>query len=180
MTNQHLAADLIRIFDDLFAVEESTVLRGGAQEPWYQPATADQPAEIRFVHDYFASALHEIAHWCIAGRRRRALPDFGYWYRPDGRTPQQQAEFEGQESRPQAVEWLFHEAAGSRFHVSIDNLGGGGAADEARFRAAILGQATQLWTGSVPPRAWRFAQALADEYDGHARLAPARFADVPQ
>ncbi len=35
--------------------------------------------------DFFASALHEISHWCVAGKARREQVDFGYWYCPDGR-----------------------------------------------------------------------------------------------
>ncbi|GAM69307.1 transporting ATPase [Vibrio sp. JCM 19236] len=26
--------------------------------------------------------MHEIAHWCVAGPKRRLLEDFGYWYEP--------------------------------------------------------------------------------------------------
>ena len=58
-------------------------LVGGFEEPLYLPATDDCVAEIRFRSDYPSSALHEVAHWCLAGERRRALEDFGYWYEAD-------------------------------------------------------------------------------------------------
>ncbi len=50
----------------------------------------------------FASALHEISHWCIAGKARRELVDFGYWYCPDGRDAMTQSQFEDVEVKPQA------------------------------------------------------------------------------
>src|SRR5690606_39383874 len=54
----------------------------------YLPASEpDGLARVVFAHGFFASALHEIAHWCIAGDYRRTLHDYGYWYCPDGRTP---------------------------------------------------------------------------------------------
>ena len=78
----------------------------GEDEPIYLPA--DQQCahhRIIFAHGFFASALHEISHWCIAGPERRLLVDFGYWYEPDGRDVLKQAEFERLEIKPQAVEW---------------------------------------------------------------------------
>ena len=97
------------------------LLMGGA-EPSYHPSTAHAPATIIYAHGFFASALHEIAHWCVAGRRRRQLRDFGYWYEPDGRPVARQQAFEAAEISPQALEKLFHQAAGTTFHASADNL----------------------------------------------------------
>ena len=72
-----------------------TAIVAAVDEPFYQPADSDHPiAEIQFAHGYFNSVLHELAHWCVAGAERRKLPDFGYWYEPDGRTAEQQALFE--------------------------------------------------------------------------------------
>ena len=62
-----------------------------AMLPAQQPGALNR---IVFTHDYFASALHEVAHWCVAGPERRRLTDYGYWYAPDGRTEKQQMEFE--------------------------------------------------------------------------------------
>ena len=121
----HDSRDLIRLFETCFAASYNTRLVGGAPEPIYLPADAEEPMHrILFTHDYFRSALHEIAHWCVAGAARREQVDFGYWYAPDGRSAEQQSAFEQVEVKPQALEWLFCEAAGHRFRVSLDNLSG--------------------------------------------------------
>ncbi|GBL03426.1 elongation factor P hydroxylase [Glaciecola sp. KUL10] len=116
--------DLQRIFNNCFAVEFRTCLQGFADEPLYIPEKNGQLAEIHYSHDYFASALHEIAHWCIAGPRRRTLEDYGYWYSPDGRNKEQQLAFQKVEVKPQALELAFSSACGKPFRVSADNLNG--------------------------------------------------------
>ncbi len=116
---------LITLFNQLFA-EQNVILvhasEEGKDEPEYLPATDNQPAKICFAHGYFASALHEISHWTIAGKKRRKLNDFGYWYAPDGRNEEQQKQFEQFEIKPQAIECLFTLACGRPFQVSQDNL----------------------------------------------------------
>jgi elongation factor P hydroxylase len=99
-----------------------TVLIGGFSEPFYQPAQQQQPAQIQFTQDYFRSALHELAHWCVAGEERRKQADYGYWYAPDGRTQQQQELFFRCEIVPQAIEWALSLVCGVKFDVSVDNL----------------------------------------------------------
>ena len=67
-----LAARVEQVFNDCFAHSCNTRLCGGADEPLYQPAAT--PAGFHALYyrgDYFASALHEVAHWCIAGAQRR-------------------------------------------------------------------------------------------------------------
>ena len=113
------------VFHDCFFEAFNTRLVGGADEPLYQPAAL--PGQAHLLHyreDYFASALHEVAHWCIAGERRRGLVDFGYWYAPDGRSAAQQRDFEAVEYKPQALEWHFARACGYRFRISLGNLDG--------------------------------------------------------
>lgn len=98
---QHRPDDLIRLFNATFETGHNTVLLRGDSEPLYLPADANcSRHRIFFAHGFYASALHEIAHWCLAGQRRRQLEDYGYWYRPDGRDAWEQAEFERVESRP--------------------------------------------------------------------------------
>ena len=102
---RHRAGDLRRIFDQLFLHQYNTCLRGGGAEPIYLPASScGELHRVIFRHDYFSSALHEVAHWCIAGPLRRQQVDYGYWYVPDGRDAQQQLRFEQVEARPQALE----------------------------------------------------------------------------
>ena len=91
---------LVDIFNALFLEEQNTRLQVGAVEPFYQAPKANQPAVIYSRDNYFSSALHEIAHWCIAGTERRKLEDYGYWYCPDGRTADQQQAFEQVEIKP--------------------------------------------------------------------------------
>jgi elongation factor P hydroxylase len=164
---RHDSQDLIVLFDRLFATAEGTRLVRGGSEPLYLPQGDDRPvAEVIFAHGFFASVLHEVAHWCLAGRARRLLRDYGYWYRPAGRTAAEQAEFEGVEARPQALEWIFSVAAGSVFHISADNLGGDHATmeSEQRFRANVVAAARDFVARGLPPRALTFARALAEFY----------------
>ncbi|MEN6671139.1 elongation factor P hydroxylase [Psychrobacter sp. B38] len=112
---------LILVFNTLFA-DQKVVLARGLGEPEYFPACNNQPARIEFAHGFFASALHEISHWCVAGKTRRTLSDFGYWYAPDGRSAAQQQAFERVEIKPQALECLFTLACDRPFQVSQDNL----------------------------------------------------------
>ena len=101
------------IFADEFEAKYSTILVGGGSEPLYLPKTSDNlPAKIIYRADYLSSALHEIAHWCIAGKKRLNMQDYGYWYAPDGRSAEQQELFEQSEVKPQALEWMFSVACG--------------------------------------------------------------------
>lgn len=70
MNNTHHYEQLIEIFNGCFAEEFNTRLIKGDDEPIYLPADAQVPYHrIVFAHGFYASALHEISHWCIAGRR---------------------------------------------------------------------------------------------------------------
>ena len=161
----HDPNDLIMLFNDLFRETFQAILVKGGEDPEYVPADdASGFAQIIFAHGYYASALHEISHWCIAGVERRTLRDYGYWYCPDGRSRSQQWAFETVEVKPQALEWLFSAAAGSRFHLSVDNLSGDGAVDEAAFRHNVLSQAEDYLTHGLPKRAGEFFRALMRFY----------------
>lgn len=118
---QPLTDWLIELFNTVFAPQNTLLVRGD-YEPEYFPATLEAPAQIVFAHGFFASALHEISHWCIAGKRRRTLADYGYWYAADGRNEAQQHAFEQVEIKPQAVECLLTLACQRPFRVSQDNL----------------------------------------------------------
>ncbi len=165
-STQHDCADLVTLFNRSLGAEFNTRLVGGGSEPEYLPADSRRDhARIIFSHDYFASALHEVAHWCVAGPERRLLPDYGYWYAPDGRDAAQQSEFERVEVKPQALEWLMSEAADFRFRVSADNLEQGcGPSDN--FKRAIALQAQHYLAHGLPARAARFIRALEEFYGG--------------
>ena len=161
--------DLIYIFNTLFANDEFTVLVRGDKEPFYAPSdTPEKPHQIIFAHGFFASALHEIAHWCIAGKARRLLPDYGYWYQPDGRSAEQQREFARVEIQPQALEWVLSVAAGTEFHFSADNLGDGQgmitSPEWSQFQNNVIEAARHYVTSGLPLRAKRLVHALAEFY----------------
>ena len=160
----HNVDDLIRLFDQLFSVAENTRLIKGQQEPVYIPATDDTPFhQVIFAHGFFSSALHEIAHWCIAGDQRRLQLDYGYWYLPDGRDRQQQFEFEKVEIKPQALEWIFSTVCQKPFRISVDNLSGE-VTDATAFKSAVYQQAISFCEQGFPPRAKLLIEALADFY----------------
>ncbi len=161
-----------RIFARCFFERYRTVLRGGGDEPMYTVSrTPDEPHLIVYRHDYVASAMHEVAHWCVAGPKRREKDDYGYWYAPDGRTPEQQREFERVEVKPQAMEWVFADAWGSRFELSADNLAGD-AQPSDRFAQAVLEQKQRYLAGALPRRARLFVEALAARERGQPIQAP--------
>lgn len=157
------SADLERLFASCFAGEQHTLLVGGAEEPVYLPAQGQSPATITYTRDYFRSALHEIAHWCVAGSVRRQLPDFGYWYAADGRDARQQAEFQQVEIKPQALELLFCAASRHPFRVSLDNLHGE-TGEAGGFEEAVLRRAHELVQSGVTGRAGRWCQVLSNYY----------------
>ena len=161
---EHDPADLINIFDQLFLETENTRLVRGDDEPIYLPADAQCGwHRVVFAHGYFASALHEIAHWCIAGEERRRLVDYGYWYAPDGRDAGQQREFETVEVKPQALEWILSRSCDKPFSVSVDNLNGV-ATDAEPFKRAVYRQVQRYCVDGIPPRAARLLSALASFY----------------
>lgn len=157
------AAELERIFRACFFDDYQTELVGGGAEPLYLPSAdpARSPHRIVYREDYFASALHEVAHWCLAGPERRAREDYGYWYRPDGRSPEEQLEFERAEARPQALEWIFSDLCGVAFHLSADNLAGN-AVPSGGFEAGVRAVKEAWLSRGLPARAARFAAALRD------------------
>ncbi len=158
------AVRLESLFDNAFATSYNTVLRGGASEPLYTPACADAPAQINYRDDFVSSALHEVAHWCIAGAARRRQVDYGYWYAPDGRSRQEQWDFERVEARPQALEWVFSQCCGVPFALSLDNLSGDPApTDRRRFGAEVVRQAEIFLSVGLPTRAGRFCAAMRDD-----------------
>ena len=60
--------DIIDIFNQTFYRTHNTKLVSGDDEPLYLPASEKcNYHQIIFAHGYFASALHEIAHWLVAG-----------------------------------------------------------------------------------------------------------------
>ena len=171
----HQITDLKRLFDDTFASDFNTRLVKGDDEPIYLPANTGegklpaQPfAQVVFAHGFYASALHEIAHWCLAGEQRRTQVDYGYWYCPDGRTAEEQQKFQSVEIKPQAIEWALSLAAGFRFQVSCDNLSGdefGQQPDRLAFEKQILDQIKVYLDNGYPPRAQLFIECLAAFYN---------------
>ena len=146
-------------FNELFSSRYNVHMGGGADEPAYQPAGQDSVARIRYRSDYVHSALHEAAHWCIAGSHRRQLVDYGYWYRPPPRGLQAQQAFARVEAKVQGLEAIFSEAVALPFRVSIDDVDR--LLDfEAEFTSCVELERAR-WRGrGLPARAREFEQAL--------------------
>ena len=160
----HRLEDVIALFDGLFYTTYQTRLVRGGDEPLYLPADAYcDHHRVIFARGFFASVLHEVSHWCIAGARRRMLEDYGYWYLPDGRDAEQQASFEAVEVAPQALELLFSNACGLNFNVSVDNLGEV-EVDREGFRARVEARAARVEVEGLPARARAFRDALQAFY----------------
>ncbi|WP_201617856.1 elongation factor P hydroxylase [Psychrobacter urativorans] len=136
---------LMNLFNTLFAKHHVQLVRG-EHEPEYFPAYNGHPARVEFAHGFFASALHEASHWCVAGSTRRQLADFGYWYAPDGRSSAQQQTFERVEIRPQALECLFTLACKRTFQVSQDNLFADFDTSHSTFAKDVYQQASHYIT----------------------------------
>lgn len=167
----HQYQDLIKIFHDCFFEKYNTLLIKGVDEPLYLPADENRPHnELHFAHGFFASALHETAHWLIAGEKRRQLVDFGYWYAPDGRSAEQQELFQTVEVKPQAMEWILSQAVGFRFRVSIDNLNGSESNTDA-FKQAVYQQVKTYCGKGLSTRAECFRQALCHYYGNPITLS---------
>lgn len=181
--DNHKIKDIIRIFDECFAEEYNTRLEKGEDYPIYLPAFLDEDGVksdrpynvILFAHGYYSSALHEIAHWLVAGTERRKLEDFGYWYEPDGRSAERQREFESVEVKPQAIEWVLATAAGFRYFASADNLSGN-LGDNSAFKQAVFDQ-VKIYAerGYLPKRAETLRKALAEFYGTEDKIDLANF-----
>ncbi|EGA71337.1 hypothetical protein VISI1226_11234 [Vibrio sinaloensis DSM 21326] len=161
----HEYQDLIKIFNLTFFAQYNTKLELGGDEPIYLPADEETAYHrIIFARGFYASALHEIAHWCVAGPKRRLLEDFGYWYEPDGRTEQVQAEFEKVEIRPQAYEWILAVSAGFPFSVSCDNLNGDFEPNRLAFMAKVYAEVESILQQGIPLRVKMLSDALRQFY----------------
>ncbi len=161
------ASRLVRVFDASFSERWQTCLHGGADEPFYRPSReVGEKHALFFRSDYFASALHEVAHWCIAGDERRQQRDFGYWYAPHDRDPDQQRAFEAVETKPQALEWIFSKACAYRFRPSADNLdlAARGLLDTAGFNRRVLAEDRGWQAKGLHRRAAIFYRALCEEF----------------
>jgi len=171
------AASVIRIFSACFETSHATLLVGGASEPLYEPACHDQFHRIYFRQDYASSALHEVAHWCIAGKTRREQLDYGYWYEEERDLAAQRA-FEVAEIRPQGLEWVFSQAAGVPFRLSCDNFDPA-TLDLPAFRIAVQ-LATNKWLGEMPARALTFTKALTAITNKQHALHTGTYKEPPQ
>ncbi len=172
------AEDIVQHFNNAFLDAHRTELVGGASEPLYRPAQSEGGLhQVIFRDDYASSALHEVAHWCIAGRKRRLQEDYGYWYEPS-RDADTQAAFAEAEARPQALERILSHAANIRFRVSCDNF------DEAAVdRGEMIRQvheATHQWlTSGLPARALRLVEMFESKTGVTVSLDTCSYEEYP-
>jgi len=178
---------LVSIFNKLFVSQENTRLQMGAAEPFYQASKNGNNAVIFAREDYFSSALHEIAHWTIAGKERRQEDDFGYWYESEGRTQQQQLQFEQVEVKPQAIEWLLSLACGQKFHLSADNFFDDNCSGDKQsqnivvseqFKKSVSEQMKSYFESGLPTRANQLLLQLCKKFRAGRPLSPDELANV--
>jgi len=136
-------------FNETFQRTYATQLCGGADEPLYLPPTHLKLGLIQYNRNFAASALHEIAHWLIAGRRRRQLVDYGYAYQSEPRTNADQKRFYLYEARNQGLEKMLSQQCGNPFQVSVDNLLVG--VDERNLFGDSVTTACRQWRERVLP-----------------------------
>ena len=145
--------DWLEHLNSAVLLAHNTRLVGGFSEPSYKAAAGSSLSEVQFTRDYERSALHELAHWCIAGEARRRIDDYGYWYEPDGRTDRQQARFFEVEVKPQALEKHFCQALDLPFGVSVDNLGNTAVDGIDEFKVRVDRQYALYAATGLPERA---------------------------
>ncbi len=165
------------IFEQTFGPTHHIQLIGGAEEPLYLPrecVSGHSWNKLIYTLDYPASALHEIAHWCLASDTQLRLKDWGHWYVPDGRTAEQQSIFQRAEVRVQAVEWMLSISAGRPFRESSDNLNGE-MPDDCYFRNQIYQQVLNFCQQGFPERARILFNAFTAACGQHLKLSEALF-----
>ena len=143
----------IEYLNSAVLLNHGTRLIGGFNEPYYKAPGTTSLAEIQFTRDYERSALHELGHWCIAGKQRRLMNDYDYWYVPDGRTDEQQRLFFAVEVKPQAVEKYFCSALALPFEVSVDNLANHPLSGVDEFSGRVNEQYSHYQAEGFPARA---------------------------
>ena len=155
--------DIQVLFREVFFKDYNVELQFGASEPFYRAAKLEGEVNQIFSRNNFVrSSLHEIAHWCIAGKKRRQCDDFGYFYSPDGRDLERQKEFEAFEVKPQAIEKAFCEALGISFQVSADNLSLANY-DTSDFDKKVIHQLEKYRKMGFPQRAKMFLDRMRSE-----------------
>ena len=170
-------SELNVVFDRTVGQANNTKLQGGAPEPLYEPAGDGRATSvIYFRDDYVSSALHEIAHWCIAGSARREKEDYGYWYEGERGESEQRA-FESVEARPQALEWVMSNAAGIPFRVSCDNFDES-TLDMPGIRQKVRAEVPAL-LNRIPPRAETFIRGLIEVSGCYGALQTENYEELP-
>ena len=159
--NEMAAARIAAVFNREFADSHRTVMVGGSVEPLYLPVRGVEPALVAYTRDYPASALHEAAHWCLAGPSRRQRRDYGYWYLPGPRNPEQRRAFFAAELDVQALEAEFARVARVKFVVSADDFDA--PTHELDAFVQRVWERNALLRRQLPPRAAQLHAALAAE-----------------
>tara|TARA_R110002124_G_scaffold285232_1_gene463487 strand:- start:1133 stop:1678 length:546 start_codon:yes stop_codon:yes gene_type:complete len=147
------------LIEKLSIVFPNLIIKGGAEEPFYQAPKSDTKATIHFRNNYPRSLLHELSHYCIAGEKRRKIDDFGYWYTECGRTTEDQKRFELVEARPQGLEKAMCEAIGIKFSPSLDDFSGNPPTDDFLCNLSLAYDEMLI---NPPPTAKKVLLALKD------------------
>ena len=154
--------EIARLFNSVFEVEHGVVMSGGYSEPLYMPGEqlGGGMNQVRYTYDYASSALHEASHWCMAGRTRRKLVDYGYFYDPPPRSAIMQRRFEYFELDVQALECLLSRSADIPFRASLNDVGTTLETADL-FRCRVERRARNWLMSGLPPRAALFMNRLS-------------------
>ncbi len=130
------------------------------------PADAEVPYNrIVFAHGFYASAIHEISHWCIAGKARRELVDFSATgIARMGVMPKRKASLKMLKRSRRHSTGCSVLAAGYPLNVSCDNLEGDFEPDRVVFQRRVHAQVMDYLANGIPERPARFIKALQNYY----------------
>lgn len=159
--------ELATVFNMTFNESEQTILMATDDEPCYLPKDEQYPFNrIYYTKDSYTSLMHEVAHWCRAGKERRQLPDYGYWYQAEDRSPEAQQLYVASESKTQALEWIFCVAAGVCIQIIPENQPYS-FKPSLEFRKSIYMAVLHYLQKGLSDRPERFKQALLNYYRKH-------------
>ena len=156
--------ELANLFNATFETAENTILVATMDEPHYMPHGDDRLGNcIFYTQDSYTSLMHEVAHWCRAGKERRQLPDYGYWYQAEDRSSEAQALYLQSESKTQALEWIFCVAAGVHVQIIPENQPHS-FEPSLEFKKSIYAATLNYLQKGLSDRAERFKQVLLKHY----------------
>ncbi len=104
-----------------------------------------------------------ISHWCIAGKARRELVDFGYWYCRTDAMPRHKASLKMLEVKPQALDCCSAWQRDIRLMLAA-TIWKDFEPDRVVFQRRVHAQVMDYLANGIPERPARFIKALQNYY----------------